>query len=93
VDAVGTTEALVVMSVTTQAPHLQPYCPLLHRPLQVEDINNVCAVCWSLSRVEGKQPKRSAGELMGDMQLVPNEQAIQLGLFGEELQVRRVDRD
>lgn len=82
-DAGGTAEASVVMSVTTQAPHLQSCCPLLHRPLQVEDISDVSAVCWALSRVEDKQPKCSTGELMGDMWLAPNEQVIQWDDLGK----------
>lgn len=75
VGAAGTAEALVVMSVTIQV--VQPRCPLLHRPLQVEDIRDVSAVCWALSRLEDKQSKYLAGELIGDLWLAPTEHAIQ----------------
>lgn len=51
------------------------------------------AVCWALSRVEDKQPKCSAQELMGGMRLAPPMRRPSNGRLGEELQVRRVDRD
>lgn len=72
----GTAEASVT-SVTTQAAHLQPRWPLSHRPLQVEDVDDVSTACWDLSSVEDMQLQHSAGELMADIQLAHNEQAIQ----------------
>lgn len=51
------------------------------------------AECWALSRVEDKQPKCSARELMGGVRLAPPMRGPSNGRLGEELQVRRVDRD
>lgn len=51
--------------------------------MQVEDIGDIFVVCWALSRVEDKQPKRSAEVLMGDVRLAPDEQAIQWSDLGK----------